>query len=174
MANSASIALLFAPRSGMNLAEDTPRPIPHFYMKKLRGKIILIDDEKFEKKILLLALKEIDAKIELEYFYDPEEALEHLKKTNDNIFLIISDMNMPKMNGLELKHAIDSDRKLKKKAVPFIFSSTSVTRSQLEEAYDYRLQGYFIKPNDVKGMAQQLKKIIDYWSESIHPGCGYI
>ncbi|MFL5754239.1 MAG: response regulator [Bacteroidia bacterium] len=143
-------------------------------MKKLRGKIILIDDEKFEKKLLLIALKELNIHADLEYFYDPEDALEYLEETDDKIFLVISDMNMPKMNGLDLKRAIDRNKKLKKRALPFIFSSTSVTRAQLEEAYDYRLQGYFVKPNDIQGMARQLETIINYWNLSIHPGCEYV
>jgi CheY-like chemotaxis protein len=138
-------------------------------MKKLNGKIILIDDEGFEKEMLLRALKELKIKVDLEYFHSPVAALRYLKETNDNIFLIICDMNMPKMNGLDLKREIDSDGSMREKAVPFIFSTTAVTASQLKEAYEYRLQGYFVKPNEVRAMAKQLELIINYWSISIRP-----
>jgi CheY-like chemotaxis protein len=142
-------------------------------MKKLKGKLVLIDDEKFEKKLLSIALKELNIHLPIEYFHDPEEALRYLKKTEDDIFLIISDINMPKMNGLELKKAIDKDRSTSKKALPFIFSSTSATKHQIEEAYEYRLQGYFLKPHDLKAMAKQLETIINYWKISLHPNCNY-
>jgi CheY-like chemotaxis protein len=138
-------------------------------MKKLSGKIILIDDQLFEKEFLIMALEELKIKAELEFFSTPEKALDYLQKTKDTIFLIISDMNMPGMNGLDFKRMIDNDRKLRYKSVPFIFSSSGATPKQLEEAYDYRLQGYFLKPHDVKDMAKQLELIINYWIVSVRP-----
>ncbi|MES2591105.1 MAG: response regulator [Bacteroidota bacterium] len=138
-------------------------------MKKIFGKILLVDDEKFELDVLEMALKELNILVELVYCKDGEEALRYLSATSDTIFMIICDMNMPKMNGIDLKKAIDNDEKLKEKAVPFIFSSTAATKAQLEEAYDYRLQGYFIKPGDIDGMAKQMEIIINYWCISIRP-----
>jgi CheY-like chemotaxis protein len=138
-------------------------------MKKLSGKIVLIDDEPFEKDFLKMALKELNIDVDLEFFFNPREALDFLRKTNENIFMIVSDMNMPGMNGLDFKKQIDSDKDLKWKSVPFIFLSTGATQKQLEEAYDYRLQGYFIKPHDIRSMAKQLELIINYWVISIRP-----
>jgi response regulator RpfG family c-di-GMP phosphodiesterase len=138
-------------------------------MKKLYGKIVLIDDELFEKDLLDMALDEINIRLDLIYFDNGKDAINYLKTTKDSIFIIISDMNMPKMNGLDMKKIIDADERLKEKAIPFVFCSTSVIKSQLIEAYDYRVQGYFMKPHDVKGMAKQLELIINYWSVSIRP-----
>lgn len=138
-------------------------------MKKLSGKIVLVDDHPYEKDFLKMALEELDIYAELEFFTGAESALEYLRTTKDHIFLIICDMNMPKMNGLDFKKVIDSDKLLRVKSVPFIFSSSGATKSQLEEAYDYRLQGYFLKPQDVKDMAKQLDLIIRYWIVSVRP-----
>lgn len=137
--------------------------------KKLVGKIILVDDERFEKDLLNLAIQELNLHVDLLYFHSAEDALQYLRTTEDDIFLIISDMNMPKINGLDFKKIIDSEPSLREKSIPFIFSSTSVTKKQLAEAYDYRLQGYFIKPPDVKSMAKQIQLIINYWILSIRP-----
>jgi CheY-like chemotaxis protein len=137
--------------------------------RKLSGKIILVDDERFEKELLDMALKDLDIHVDLQYFHNAEDALHYLKHTKDNIFLIISDLNMPKMNGMAFKKAIEMDNHLKRRAIPFVFSSSSATKEQLEEAYDYRLQGYFLKPHDVKSMAKQIELIINYWIESVHP-----
>lgn len=116
-----------------------------------------------------MGLEALHIKADLKVFRSATKALEFLKETRDPIFLIISDMNMPKMNGLDFKKAIDTDEELKRKAVPFIFSSTAATKRQLLEAYDYRLQGYFLKPHDVKEMADQINLIINYWEVSVRP-----
>ena len=138
-------------------------------MKKLTGKIVLIDDHAFEKEFLVMALEELNIKAELEFFSTPEKALEYLRTTKDTIFLIISDMNMPKMDGLDFKKIIDKEPELRSKSVQFIFSSSGATKRQLEQAYEYRLQGYFLKPQEVKDMAKQLELIINYWIVSVRP-----
>lgn len=138
-------------------------------MKKIKEKIILVDDQSVEKELLKLAIMDLGIDVDLIYFNKVEDALDYLRSTDDKIFLIISDMNMPKMNGLDFKKTIDADPLLSEKAVPFIFSSSEPTRSQLQEAYDYRLQGYFIKPKELKMMAKQLETIINYWLLSIRP-----
>lgn len=138
-------------------------------MKKVKGKIILVDDELYEKELLSLALRKKHWDIELEYFSSAEEALQHLKENDDEIFLIISDINMPKMNGLDFKRAIDSDKFLMTKSIPFIFASTAQTKEQVTEAYQYRVQGYFRKPSTLEEQAEMLEIIIRYWIISRHP-----
>ena len=73
-------------------------------MKKFKGKIILVDDEKYEKELLELALHEKKWDVKVEYFSRAEDTLDYLKKTKDEIFLLISDMNMPKMNEIGRAH----------------------------------------------------------------------
>jgi CheY-like chemotaxis protein len=138
-------------------------------MNTIEGKIVLVDDQPIEKELLKIAIMELGIEVDLIYFNNGEEALTYLKETADKVFLIISDMNMPKMSGLDFKKAIDTDNGLQEKAIPFIFSSTEATKHQLKEAYDYRLQGYFLKPNDLKLMAKQLETIINYWSVAVRP-----
>jgi DNA-binding NtrC family response regulator len=138
-------------------------------MKKVHGKIILVDDEKYEKQLLELALNSKDWDIEVEYFPNPGEALEHLRKNADKIFLIISDMDMPGMNGMDFKKEIDKDEVLRKKSIPFIFASNTITEGQVTEAFEYRVQGYFKKPMTIEGQANMLEKIIQYWVSSRHP-----
>jgi len=54
-----------------------------------------------------------------------EEALLYLKDTTDDIFLILSDLNMPRMDGLKLKRMIDLPPDIKIKAIPFFFHSNT-------------------------------------------------
>jgi CheY-like chemotaxis protein len=138
-------------------------------IKKIPGKILLIDDEKYENELLKLALLKKNWDVEVEYFMDPKIALDYLKKNKDEIFLIISDMNMPKITGLEFKKALDNDEILRSKTIPFIFSSTSEEKAQVTAAYEYRVQGYFKKPNTLDKQAEMLDIIIKYWIICKHP-----
>lgn len=138
-------------------------------MKKVNGKIILVDDERYEKDLLKVALQSKNWDIELEYFNNVEDAMDHLKHNADEIFLIISDMEMPKATGMNFKRRIDKDEYLKQKSIPFIFASNSVSREKVIEAYDYHVQGYFQKPATSDEQAKMLEIIIQYWVACIHP-----
>lgn len=105
----------------------------------------------------------------IEYFENGETAFKYLKETNDEIFLIICDMNMPKMSGLELKKLIDKDKKLRSKAIPFIFATTTATEAEIAEAYEYGIQGYFEKPFDMEKICHMVDVIFHYWMLCLHP-----
>lgn len=138
-------------------------------MIKLKGKIILVDDEGYEKELLESALKKRGWESRVEYFNDAKAALEHLRQNKDEIFLIISDMNMPKMNGMDFKKSIDKDLGLRGTSIPFIFASTVSIKAEITEAFAYRVQGYFQKPNTTEEQADMLDIIIKYWIISSHP-----
>ena len=61
---------------------------------------------------------------------DGVEALSYLRETNDEIFIILCDLNMPKMDGLELKGMIELTAELKIKAIPFIFHTNTGTQGK--------------------------------------------
>ena len=138
-------------------------------MKNTPGKIILVDDEPYEKELLNVALDRLGLEFDIKYFTNGYDVLDYLKTTEDDIFMVVSDMDMPQMNGLELKRNIDSDPRLKKKAIPFIFQSSNSGKFHVEEAYNYGVQGYFEKPMNIEVMAKQLDRIVRYWSICRHP-----
>src|SRR5687767_6156250 len=138
-------------------------------MNKVRGKIILVDDEHYEKDLLEHALFQKHWEVKVEYFSSAKEALDYLARTNDEIFILISDLHMPGMSGLDFKKAIDLNNDLCRKSIPFVFFSTHASKSEVEEGFDYRVQGYFRKPLSVEEQAKQLDIIIRYWMLSRHP-----
>lgn len=143
-------------------------------MTELPGKLVLIDDQEYEKMLLEETLSQKKWEASIEGFTSTQEALHYLRHTQDRIFLLICDMNMPEMNGLALKQIIDEDPQLSQKAVPFIFLSTSATRDQIEEAYTYRVQGYFQKPSTLEEQALMLDTIIKYWVINQHPNIEHL
>ncbi|MDX1650911.1 MAG: response regulator [Brumimicrobium sp.] len=138
-------------------------------MKEVKGKIILIDDEEYEKKLLNESLKDRNWAIEIDHFNRSSEALEYLRDNADDIFLIISDMDMPEMNGMELKKKIDEDEALRKKSIPFVFASGDIKEEQVKEAYEYRVQGYFKKPSSLEDLSEMIERVVEYWQTCIHP-----
>jgi CheY-like chemotaxis protein len=67
---------------------------------------------------------------------DGPEAIEYLKTTTDEIFLILADINMPKMDGLQMKRIIELTPEIKSKAIPFFFHTNSTNPSEVRAAYD--------------------------------------
>ncbi len=136
---------------------------------KPKEKIILIDDNLYEVDLLNNALENLNADYEIVYFSDGVDALNYFAKTKDTIFLVISDVHMPRMNGFELRKVIDSHEKLKKKTIPFIFFSSSTKERDIDEAYDCNVQGYFKKPMGLDETTELIHIIIKFFQRCLYP-----
>lgn len=133
------------------------------------GPIILIDDDADDQEILQEILKNLNVKNDLVIFKNGHEAEAYLRTTADRPFLILCDINMPVMNGLELRTLIESDPVLKQKSIPFIFLSTTGNPIAVRKAYDLTVQGFFQKQNNLEELTNNLKMIIEYWRTCLHP-----
>jgi CheY-like chemotaxis protein len=131
--------------------------------------IIIIEDDADDCDIIVSALKELGVENERKCFVNGKEALDYLKASHISTFVILSDVNMPILNGLELKAAINQDDILRKQSIPFIFLSTSNSKKEVTAAYDLMAQGYFKKPNSFDEIKDILKQVVDYWDRSSHP-----
>jgi CheY-like chemotaxis protein len=138
-------------------------------MNQVNGKVILIDDNSLEEELLRECITKGRWKAQVEYFDNAEDALKYLAETSDTIFLIICDMNMPRMTGLELKKIIDADKNLRSKVIPFIFATTTATKKEICEAYEHGIQGYFEKPMDLGKICEMIDVVFNYWLLSLHP-----
>lgn len=133
------------------------------------GPIILIDDDSDDLEIYKQALHSLDVKNKILSFETAEESLEYLKHSTEPCFFILCDVNMPKMDGLELRKQLTKDDQLKLKSIPFIFFSTSDHMTHIFKAYESSVQGYFKKPSDFKQIITLFKSIISYWDISLQP-----
>lgn len=131
--------------------------------------IILVEDDKDDCEFILSALNQVGAKNKVHCFASPITALEYLRSTNETPFIIISDVNMPQMNGLAFKRTINEDEQLNSKRIPFVFLSTSAHAYLVDEAFHLCVQGYFQKPVAVKAYYDIAKSIIEYWKNSKLP-----
>lgn len=135
-----------------------------------RGEIIIIEDDLDDQIIIKEALEELNVKNELRFFMDPEDAYGYLMSMSGKPFMIFCDVNMPKLTGIELKKKIDATDYLRRKAIPFIFLTTSDEQKHIDRAYEVaNLQGYFKKGHSLNEIKERVKTILDYWSLSMHP-----
>jgi len=134
------------------------------------GHILIIEDDEDDKDMLVEIIEQLTVRNKIIWFDTCDKAYEFLRETRDPIFIIFSDINLPKKTGLELKQDIDKDPELKRKSIPFIFYSTSASDKDINEAYsDLSVQGFFEKENDYNTIRCNIKTILDYWSISKKP-----
>lgn len=135
----------------------------------IKGPIISIEDDADDQFLIKSVIEELDITNELLFFSNGVEALLYLETTRDQPFLIICDINMPVMNGLELRERIDKNEYLRKKSIPFVFLSTADNPLVIETAYDSTIQGFFKKENSFEDLKTRIRVIYDYWSYCLHP-----
>ena len=135
----------------------------------LKGPIISIEDDPDDQYLLKSVLEEIKVPNDVLFFNNGLEALKYLEVTKEQPFLILCDINMPVMNGLELRQYIDGNAYLKKKSIPFVFLSTSGNSKLVEVAYESTIQGYYKKASGFDSFKNQIELIIEYWKACLHP-----
>ena len=134
------------------------------------GPIIIVEDNQDDKELFEDITREIGIENKMIWFSNGEDAFEYLETTTDAPFMIFSDVNMPRLNGLDFKKKIDTDPKLRRKSIPFVFFSTSVSQKDIDKAYNtMTVQGFFVKVDNYNEMKLLLKSIYYYWKHCTHP-----
>jgi CheY-like chemotaxis protein len=131
--------------------------------------IVIVEDDPDDQYFIRTICEKLGITSELMFFDDGLKALNYLQTTQKKTFLILSDINMPVMNGLELRRRIQKDEQLKKRSIPFIFLSTAARPKEVEEAYDLTVQGFFLKASQLSEMERTLELIFNYWVKCKHP-----
>jgi len=137
--------------------------------QKKVGALLLVDDNKGDQKILKEAFLALGIVNEIVVVDNGREALKYLKSDEVQPILILCDINMPVMGGLQLREEIFNDKKLRMKSIPFIFISSDGSDENIERAFEYSVQGYFEKAKDFNGAVELLNIIIKYWKTSKLP-----
>ncbi len=135
----------------------------------ITGPIVLVEDDVDDQEFICEALKALQVTNEVIIFENGQKALDYLNLTTQKPFLIISDVNLPVMNGLQLKTKIFASEYLRSKSIPFIFLSTSADIRAVNQAYDLSVQGFFVKESSYDKIKEQLSMIVNYWSLCKHP-----
>lgn len=136
---------------------------------KISGEIIVIEDDQDDRDFLKDIFDSLGYPNKIVFFEDSSKVLDYLSDVRVNPFMVISDINMPKLNGFELRGKILQDEQVNKKCLPYIFLSTSQNPQNIAQAYSLSVQGYFKKQENFSQYREMIDRIIQYWVVSLTP-----
>ena len=131
--------------------------------------ILLVEDNINDAELAIRELKKHNMANNLVHVSDGEEALEFLFATGkykdlnvDNPpKLVLLDIQMPKINGMEVLEQIKSDPRTKK--IPVVILTSSKEDPDIQKCYALGANSYIVKPVDFEGVAESIKNLGFYW-----------
>lgn len=127
-------------------------------------KIILAEDNQADVELIKMAFKNVNLPLEVHHTYDGQELMEYLRSASlDNVALVLLDLNMPRMGGMEVLKALAKDEELKK--VPVVVFTSSTHESDVLECYELGANAYVGKPIDVDQFQDVINAIAYFWAD---------
>lgn len=130
--------------------------------------ILLVEDDRVDAMTVRRALQEIHVTNPVTHLNNGEEALAHLRTPGvERPGLILLDLNMPRMNGIEFLREAKNDPALK--MIPVIVLTTSQEEQDRVASFEHSVAGYMLKPVDYHQFVEVVKAINLYWTLSELP-----
>lgn len=127
--------------------------------------ILLVEDDRVDVMTVKRALKDIRVANRLKVAGNGEEALMMLKNSNnDKPCIILLDLNMPRMNGIEFLKVLRQDQTMRR--IPVVIITTSREEQDKVASFNLGVAGYMLKPVDYQQFVQVVKTIDLYWTLS--------
>lgn len=133
------------------------------------NEIWIIDDDVDDKELVEDILKKINPAFKIRFFGDASTFLKCLEIESISPFIILSDIHLPGISGLELRKAMLNSENQKFHSVPFIFWTTSASDQQIELAFHLNAHGFFIKDYSYEDWNVTFSGIVNYWHKSKTP-----
>jgi CheY-like chemotaxis protein len=130
--------------------------------------VLLVEDDQVDAMTVKRALKEINVTNRLHIASDGEEALAFLRAPeNEKPCIILLDLNMPRMNGIEFLGVVKQDEILKR--IPVVVLTTSREEQDRVDSFNLGVAGYMVKPVDYQQFVEVVRAIDLYWTLSELP-----
>lgn len=133
------------------------------------GPVIVIEDDADDRDFLKEIFEKLGYRNEIIFFVDGQEALDYLNQPHTLPFIILSDINMPKLNGFELRAKLKTDAALSVKCIPYLFFSTALNQNAVIDAYSHSSQGFFVKQTSMAELEKTISIIMEYWKRCAAP-----
>ena len=137
-------------------------------MKITNRPILLVEDDQVDKMTVVRALKEIHVTNPLVHRENGEDAVHYLRDpASEKPCIILLDLNMPIMNGIEFLKTIKNENNLKR--IPVVVLTTSEEQQDKVNSFDLGVAGYMAKPVDYRQFVEVMRSIDAYWTISEMP-----
>jgi CheY-like chemotaxis protein len=143
------------------------------------GRILLVEDDPKDVELTLTALEEYNLANEVVVAKDGEEALDYLygrgnfkARSNDHPAVLLLDLKLPKVDGLEVLQQIKSDEKLK--LIPVVVLTSSHEEKDMVASYKLGVNAYVVKPVDFHEFVNAIKELGAFWAVVNEPPPGSI
>jgi len=142
-------------------------------------RILLVEDSEADIELTLSALAEYKLANEVVVTRDGAEGLDYLRRqgpyrmrAEGNPAVVLLDLKMPKVDGLEVLRQLKSDEKLK--TVPVVILTSSREEKDLVESYALGVNAYVVKPVDFTRFLEAIKEVGMFWAVINHPPPGSV
>ena len=136
-------------------------------MKVSNRPILLVEDDQVDVMTIRRALREIHVTNPVVTAENGEDALHYLRGDNERPCIILLDLNMPIMNGIEFLQHAKRDDTLRR--IPVIVLTTSEEQQDKVSSFDLGVAGYMAKPVDYRRFVDMMRSIDMYWTISEMP-----
>jgi CheY-like chemotaxis protein len=143
------------------------------------GRILLVEDDPNDVELTLTALEEYHLANEVVVARDGEEALDYLyrrgsfaTRSNDNPAVLLLDLKLPKVDGLEVLQQIKTDENLK--IIPVVVLTSSHEEKDMVASYRLGVNAYVVKPVDFHEFVNAIRELGFFWAIINEPPPGSI
>jgi CheY-like chemotaxis protein len=141
------------------------------------GRILLVEDDPKDVELTLMALGEYNLANEVVVAADGEQALDYLyyrgkfaRRSPENPAVLLLDLKLPKVDGLEILQQIKSDEKLR--LIPVVVLTSSREEKDMVASYKLGVNAYVIKPVDFHEFVNAIKELGVFWAVINEPPPG--
>ena len=137
-------------------------------MKTPNKPILVVEDDDVDVMTIRRALKEIHVVNPLVRAGNGEQAIAYLRNPDSEMpCIILLDLNMPVMNGIEFLQVVKNDDRMKR--IPVVVLTTSEEQQDKVNSFNFSVAGYMAKPVDYRQFVEVMRSIDLYWSISELP-----
>ena len=130
--------------------------------------ILLVEDDSVDAMTVKRAMRDLHVTNSVIHSVNGEEALKYLTDPDkEKPFVILLDLNMPKMSGIEFLKIVKANANLK--MIPVIVLTTSKEKRDVLDSFELGAAGYMIKPVDYAKFVEVLSTVMLYWNASEMP-----
>src|SRR5499425_2342645 len=143
------------------------------------ARILLVEDDPRDVELTMTALEDYNLTNEVVIAHDGEEALDYLyrrgkfeSRINQNPAVMLLDLKLPKIDGLEVLEKVKSDEKLK--VIPVVVLTSSREEGDMVTSYRLGVNAYVVKPVDFHQFVNAIKELGVFWAIINQPPPGSI